>query len=1016
MSRPKAHCIPLAGCLAILTLLLIHNPAGAATIHPYLQSPTESSIWVCWSAATLGMPEVRYGTDLTLSESATGAAEIVGGLINWHSVHLQDLEPNTLYFYQCRSGREESEVLFFRTPPSPGWREGHLRFGWVSDTQEIPDQARATMNALRVRARELYPGALGEEVSLLINSGDLSYAGSNIATLNNEFVQSVTELSGEMPVMITLGNHEEDSPNYYQLVHYDEFAGPRGEAYYAFRWGPVLFLMINSISPYSEVLQLEWLKGLLDQASQDETIDWVFAFCHYPPWSEAWPADNSGWVADHLLPVLAAYPKVELLGYGHSHTYARGALAETPLRLVMQSSSTWLARWREITPQIDYPQIQKTFDQITYTLFDFDLEMRSYTARTYSRGNADLPLDNVLIDSFGTARQQPPPAAPRLVTPAGALALPAELVADEIDGPSPLHSSHFQITPAAGDYSHPIVDIRRDVENWYFDTGAPDWQPVDRNAGVDIRRLMVTTELLPEPHTWFWRVRYRDQNLQWSGWSEERSFTTSNDGRAEIRGSNHSLHLDGIQGYAELAAGTSTLPAGALTVEAWVRVNQLPSLAAAIGAVEWTGGVQKGWYLGCSASALTFALASRGADDGDGVITQLSSKNIKAGEWYHIAGTWDGTVMNFYFEGKLAKSNATQQRGEILYDPGSIFSLGAYVDGNETHLFNGEIDEVRLWDTALSAAEIQSWMHQTLTPAHPSWDHLVSYYPMENTIAINRFRDARGRHDGFVHGINISAVAASTAPLGTSSVFITSNQPFRMGAPGAALQVQVTSVPHERHYLAAWTDGAKPLDTIDWESFPAGVTRRIGPLWGVKEYGYGVILGQNISADLHFDLAALQASCDAGALLLLRRTSPELPWEEITSMASRDSLGFVLTGAANLHHEYGIGVAAGCVGVTERPQALQPRQTGLQCGYPNPFNPATQLHFYLRRNDRVRLEICNLRGQSVRTLWQGELTAGEHHLSWDGRDEEGSPCSSGIYFARLVTSEVHSQIKLTLMR
>ena len=68
------------------------------------------------------------------------------------------------------------------------------------------------------------------------------------------------------------------------------------------------------------------------------------------------------------------------------------------------------------------------------------------------------------------------------------------------------------------------MDIKRDFENIYYDTGAPDFTPIDKNAGIDLTKLKVNEANFEDGKTYWWRVRYRDRNLQWSDWSEEKSF------------------------------------------------------------------------------------------------------------------------------------------------------------------------------------------------------------------------------------------------------------------------------------------------------------------------------------------------------------------------------------------------------------------------------------------------------------------------------------------------------------
>ncbi len=69
--------------------------------------------------------------------------------------------------------------------------------------------------------------------------------------------------------------------------------------------------------------------------------------------------------------------------------------------------------------------------------------------------------------------------------------------------------------------------------------------------------------------------------------------------------------------------------------------------------------------------------------------------------------------------------------------------------------------------------------------------------------------------------------------------------------------------------------------------------------------------------------------------------------------------------------------------------------------YPNPFNPETTIRFRLDQPGHVRLQIFNVNGQLVRTLINNDLSAGEHHRRWNGRNQAGVPVSSGTYIFRL---------------
>jgi flagellar hook assembly protein FlgD len=55
-------------------------------------------------------------------------------------------------------------------------------------------------------------------------------------------------------------------------------------------------------------------------------------------------------------------------------------------------------------------------------------------------------------------------------------------------------------------------------------------------------------------------------------------------------------------------------------------------------------------------------------------------------------------------------------------------------------------------------------------------------------------------------------------------------------------------------------------------------------------------------------------------------------------------------------------------------------------------------------------------GQLVATLMDGPVTRGEHRVEWNGRDNAGTPVSSGVYFYRLRMGDFVSQKKMVLLK
>jgi hypothetical protein len=94
-----------------------------------------------------------------------------------------------------------------------------------------------------------------------------------------------------------------------------------------------------------------------------------------------------------------------------------------------------------------------------------------------------------------------------------------------------------------------------------------------------------------------------------------------------------------------------------------------------------------------------------------------------------------------------------------------------------------------------------------------------------------------------------------------------------------------------------------------------------------------------------------------------------------------------------------------------------PGTTALYPNVPNPFNPRTTVRFSLADAGRVALRIFNVRGELVKTLKDEWLTPGAYQVSWDGRDREGRPVSSGAYFAVISNDRGYrDRIRMVLLK
>ena len=84
--------------------------------------------------------------------------------------------------------------------------------------------------------------------------------------------------------------------------------------------------------------------------------------------------------------------------------------------------------------------------------------------------------------------------------------------------------------------------------------------------------------------------------------------------------------------------------------------------------------------------------------------------------------------------------------------------------------------------------------------------------------------------------------------------------------------------------------------------------------------------------------------------------------------------------------------------------------------HPNPFNPSTNIRFHLPGSGRVNLSVFDVSGRLVTTLEDGNLDAGTHSTSWDGRDLQGTEVGPGVYFLRLEADRSIVSRKMVLVK
>jgi hypothetical protein len=134
---------------------------------------------------------------------------------------------------------------------------------------------------------------------------------------------------------------------------------------------------------------------------------------------------------------------------------------------------------------------------------------------------------------------------------------------------------------------------------------------------------------------------------------------------------------------------------------------------------------------------------------------QSTGVKARINEWQHVAFVKNGNTLSFYFNGNLAYqlTDATNIPTSLT-NTSSYLSIGSNPWNGSTNqstpfgnLFSGGIDEVRVWSTARTQSEIQTWMNEKIASSSTG---LLSYWDFNGTSSSTTL------HDRSINALNLT--------------------------------------------------------------------------------------------------------------------------------------------------------------------------------------------------------------------------------------------------------------------
>jgi len=93
-----------------------------------------------------------------------------------------------------------------------------------------------------------------------------------------------------------------------------------------------------------------------------------------------------------------------------------------------------------------------------------------------------------------------------------------------------------------------------------------------------------------------------------------------------------------------------------------------------------------------------------------------------------------------------------------------------------------------------------------------------------------------------------------------------------------------------------------------------------------------------------------------------------------------------------------------------------PAEYALEQNYPNPFNPSTRISYTIGERGLVSLDVFDILGRQVLTLVNEVQAAGSYQITWNGRNSQNLPVTSGVYFYRLRSGSFTRTDKMVLLK
>jgi len=387
---------------------------------------------------------------------------------------------------------------------------------------------------------------------------------------------------------------------------------------------------------------------------------------------------------------------------------------------------------------------------------------------------------------------------------------------------------------------------------------------------------------------------------------------------------------------------------------------------------------------------------------GDGVFTIATVENSIISEtWHHLALTYDGSNIILYIDG--IEAGSTEASGQITNESVPL-TIGRLVFENTNFDLDGQVDEVSLWNLALTEQAIQDYMYADLTGEAG----LVGYWNF-NEGSGETANDASGNeNNGSIYGATWSTNVPFSGEVQCDS--------SEVELWGECYSIENTTVLDLND--SGLTGSIPPeignlenLTYLDLTSndLTGSIPPEIGNLTNLTSLGLG---GNNLTGSIPSEIGNLIN------LTVLYLNNNQLTGEIPESICDLpEDCNFYLS-SNQLCPPYPSCVEdyVGEQDITNCEQVsivdeVRPIIYNLSNPYPNPFNPNTTIEFFVPNSKLVTVKVYDIIGDEINTIINNELFSGNHTINWNGSNEP-----NGVYFIIMESGRFMDMKKVILLK